>query len=41
MDQTLKQKQEGLKRKALSKFLSELIDKIDFQRRNQEDIAKE
>lgn len=41
MDQTLKQKQEELKKKALNKFLSELIDKIDFQRRNQEDIAKE
>ncbi|MCU4734226.1 AimR family lysis-lysogeny pheromone receptor [Bacillus cereus] len=41
MDQTPKQKHEGLNRKALSKFLSELVDKIDFQRRNQEDIAKE
>ncbi|PFD94635.1 hypothetical protein CN275_00130 [Bacillus anthracis] len=41
MDQTPKQKQEELKRKALLKFLSSLIDEIDFQRRNQEDIAKD
>ncbi|HDR7220600.1 AimR family lysis-lysogeny pheromone receptor [Bacillus cereus] len=41
MDQTPKQKQEELKRKALLKFLGSLIDEIDFQRRNQEDIAKD
>lgn len=41
MDQTPKQKQEELKKKALKKFLNKLIDRIDFQRRNQEDIAKE
>ena len=41
MNQTPKQKQEELKKKALSKFLHELIDEIDLQRRKQEDIAKE
>ncbi|MDT3494946.1 AimR family lysis-lysogeny pheromone receptor [Bacillus toyonensis] len=41
MDQTPKQKKEELERKRLMKFLSILIDEIDFQRRNQEDVAKE
>jgi hypothetical protein len=41
MDQTPKQKQEELKRKALLKFLGSLIDEIDFQRINQDDIAKD
>ncbi|MDO6633217.1 AimR family lysis-lysogeny pheromone receptor [Bacillus thuringiensis] len=41
MDQTTKQKKEELERKRLMKFLSVLIDEIDFQRRNQEDVAKE
>ncbi|MEB4814596.1 hypothetical protein C6352_19810 [Bacillus thuringiensis] len=40
MDQTTKQKKEELERKRLMEFLSILIDEIDFQRRNQEDIAK-
>lgn len=41
MDHTLIQKKEEFKRKALMKFLSSIIDEIDFQRRNQEDISKE
>ncbi|HFF1840610.1 AimR family lysis-lysogeny pheromone receptor [Bacillus cereus] len=41
MDHTLIQKKEEFKRKALMNFLSSIIDEIDFQRRNQEDIAKE
>ncbi|MED2753252.1 AimR family lysis-lysogeny pheromone receptor [Bacillus thuringiensis] len=41
MDQTPKQKKEELERKRLMKFLGILIDEIDFQRRNQEDVAKE
>ncbi|VXC71033.1 conserved hypothetical protein [Bacillus mycoides] len=40
MDQTLQQKQEGLE-KSLKKFLNILINEIDFQRRNQEDVAEE
>nr|WP_053512359.1 transcriptional regulator [Bacillus thuringiensis] len=39
MNQILKRK-EKMSKQTLIKFLSEIIDEIDFQRKNQEDIAK-
>ncbi|MEB9421000.1 hypothetical protein GH879_26355 [Bacillus thuringiensis] len=39
MNQILKRKEE-MSKQTLIKFLSEIIDEIDFQRKNQEDIAK-
>ncbi|MEJ9245524.1 AimR family lysis-lysogeny pheromone receptor, partial [Bacillus cereus] len=39
MNETLKRK-DKISEHTLNKFLSKIIDEIDFQRKNQEDIAK-
>ncbi|MEC3599689.1 hypothetical protein P9147_30555, partial [Bacillus thuringiensis] len=39
MNETLK-REDKISEKTLNKFLSNIIDEIDFQRKNQEDIAK-
>ncbi|BAR87506.1 prophage helix-turn-helix protein (plasmid) [Bacillus thuringiensis serovar tolworthi] len=39
MNEALK-REDKVSEKTLNKFLSKIIDEIDFQRKNQEDIAK-